>query len=261
DSRGIAIPYTHCESRDGKMVHTETGEVLVESVEKMSKGLGNVVNPDEIIGEFGADTFRLYEMFMGPLNASKPWNTRDVPGVFRFLQRAWRMVAGDENSPALLTEADQDDVEKLLHRLAAKVGDDIEQMKFNTAIAAMMEFVNAVFKNGAIGQSQAERFVLILAPFAPHLAEELWSILGHGESMAYEPFPSFDEAMLTDDTVELAVQVCGKMRGKVSVAADADEATILAAVQADAKVAAHLEGKAIVKTIVVPGRLVNLIAK
>ncbi len=200
-------------------------------------------------------------MFMGPLNASKPWNTRDVPGVHRFLQRAWRMVAGDENAAALLVPADQEPLEKPLHRLTAKVGDDVEQMKFNTAIAAMMEFVNAVFKHGSIGTKQAERFTLLLAPFAPHLGEEMWQTLGHGESLAHEPFPTFDEAMLTDDTVELAVQVCGKMRGKIVVAADADEATVIEAVKADAKIAAHLEGKGIVKTILVPGRLVNLIAK
>ena len=156
----------------------------------MSKSLKNVVNPDEVIGEYGADTFRLYEMFMGPLEASKPWNTRDVPGVHRFLNRVWRMVAGDEDHPALVTDSPIDgDIERELHKLIRKAGDDIESMKFNTAIAAMMEFVNGVYKAGRIGRSQAERLVLVLSPFAPHLAEELWEKLGHGQSLAHEPWP------------------------------------------------------------------------
>jgi len=261
DSRGVCIGYDDIDFREDGAYHKDTGEKLAESVEKMSKSLKNVVNPDEIIAEFGADTFRLYEMFMGPLDASKPWNTQDVPGVHRFLQRAWRMIAGSEDQPALLGDSASEDVERALHKLIRKVGQDVEAMKFNTAIAAMMEFVNTVYRAGRLTGAQAERFCLLLAPFAPHIAEELWQKLGHGASLTYEPWPAFDEAMIAEETVELAVQVAGKVRGRIRVAADADEATVLAAAKADEKVAAALEGKTIVKQIVVPGRLVNIVAK
>jgi len=222
-----------------------------------------VVNPDEVIRQYGADTFRLYEMFMGPLDASKPWNTRDVPGSHRFLQRLWRMIVGDSenNQPGLLNETPNDEVERALHRLICKVGEDYNQMKFNTAIAAMMEFVNTVFKAATITPSQAQTLVLLLAPMAPHICEELWQILGHDESLACEPWPQYDAGLLTEETVELAVQVNGKMKGRIAVAADADQDAVLAAALADAAVARALEGKEIVKKIVVPGRLVNLVVK
>ncbi len=262
DSRGVYVGYDDVDLSGDAPRHKKTGEALTESVEKMSKSLKNVVNPDEVISQYGADTFRLYEMFMGPLEASKPWNTRDVPGVHRFLQRVWRIVAGTDDQPALLTDADGDaGVERGLHKLAKKVGEDIEAMKFNTAIAAMMEFVNAVFKAGRISASQAERFLLLLAPFAPHLAEELWQKLGHAGSLAHEPWPAYDEKMLAEDTVELAVQVNGKVRGKIQVAADASQEACVETALADEKVAAAVAGKQIVKQIVVPGRLVNLVVK
>jgi len=218
DSRGVCIGYDDIDFRDDGAHHKTSGEKLVESVEKMSKSLKNVVNPDEIIQSYGADTFRLYEMFMGPLDASKPWNTRDVPGLYRFLQRAWRMIAGgeDDNQDAILVlnnKAD-DDVEKALHKLIKKVGEDVDAMKFNTAIAAMMEFVNVCFKSGCVSKSQAERFVLVLAPFAPHISEELWKILGHEQSLGHEPFPSYDEAMLVETSIVLPVQVNGKLDRK-----------------------------------------------
>ncbi|MFW6146141.1 MAG: leucine--tRNA ligase [Planctomycetota bacterium] len=262
DARGVYVGYEDIDFRDDEAYHKTTGEKLVESVEKMSKSLKNVVNPDEIIATFGADTFRLYEMFMGPLEASKPWNTRDVPGVHRFCQRVWRMIAGTDDQPALLTEGDGDeDLEQALHKTIRKVGEDIEAMKFNTAIAAMMEFVNAVYRAERIGRSQAERFVLILAPFAPHLGEELWARLGHDGSLAYEPFPAYDEAMTVDAAVELPVQINGKVRGRITVAAGADEQTVLDAARADERISGQLAGKSIVKTIVIPGRLVNLVVK
>jgi leucyl-tRNA synthetase len=262
DSRGVYVGYDKVDHRDDGPHHADTGEKLAESVEKMSKSLKNVVNPDDVVAEFGADTFRLYEMFMGPLEASKPWNTRDVPGVHRFLHRVWRMLAGGDGQPPLLADAQPDaGVEKALHRLSRKAGDDIQAMKFNTAIAAMMEFVNAVYKAGSITADQAGRFVLVLAPFAPHIAEELWQRLGHEESLAHEPWPAYDEALLAEETVELAVQVNGKVRGRVSVAADAAEDDIVAAALAEEKVAAAVAGKRIVKRIVVPGRLVNLVAR
>ena len=262
DSRGVTVGYDDIDFTDDGAVHKTTGEKLAGNVEKMSKSLKNVVNPDEIIAEFGADTFRMYEMFMGPLQASKPWNTRDVPGVFRFCQRVWRMIVGDDDRAALITDASPDvDVTRALHRLVKKAGEDIEAMKFNTAIAAMMEFVNTVYRAGAITHDQAERFVLVLAPFAPHLAEELWSILGRDGSLSHEPWPAYDESMIVEDTVELAVQVNGKILARINVPADADEDAVLAVALAEGKVADAVAGKDIVKKIVVPGRLVNLVVR
>ena len=261
DGRGVYIGYDDIDFRDDGAYHKQTHEKLAESVEKMSKSLRNVVNPDDVIALYGADTFRLYEMFMGPLEASKPWNTRDVPGVHRFLNRVWRMIAGDDDQAAMVADTGPESVEKALHGLIRKAGEDIEAMKFNTAIAAMMEFVNAVFKAGSLSTAQASRFVLVLAPFAPHIAEELWQRLGHDGSLAWEPWPACDEAMLAEDTVELPVQVNGRVRGRVTVPADADEEAIIAAALGDEKVAAHVEGKTIVKRIIVPGRLVNLVVK
>jgi len=261
DGRGMCVGYDDVDLSGEAPRHRATGEELTASVEKMSKSLKNVVNPDEVIGRYGADTLRLYEMFMGPLDVSKPWNTRDVPGVHRFCHRVWRMLAGSDDQAALLADAAEEQVERGLHRLVKKVGEDIEAMKFNTAIAAMMEFVNLVYKAGALSRGQAERFVLVLAPFAPHLAEELWEKLGHDASLAREPWPAYDDALLAAETVELAVQVNGKVRGRVSVAADADAEAVLAAALAEPKVADAVEGKQIVKKIVVPHRLVNLVVK
>jgi leucyl-tRNA synthetase len=261
DRRGMCIGYEDIDFSGDKPRLKATGEELVESVEKMSKSLKNVVNPDQVIAGYGADTFRLYEMFMGPLDASKPWNTRDVPGVHRFCQRVWRMICGSEDQAALVKEQAGDEVEKALHKLIKKVGEDVEAMKFNTAIAAMMEFVNLVYKAGAISKSQTERFVLVVAPFTPHLAEELWSVLGHNESLSHEPWPSYDEAMLEEQTVELPVQVNGKIRGRIVVPTDATQEQVLETALAEAKVADAVAGKQIVKKIVVPGRLVNIVVK
>ncbi|HNX26604.1 MAG TPA: leucine--tRNA ligase [Phycisphaerae bacterium] len=261
DSRGICVPTAEVVFKDDGAYHPKTGEKLVESVEKMSKSLRNVVNPDDIIHDFGADTFRLYEMFMGPLDASKPWNTRDVPGVHRFLQRVWRMIRGTDDNPAIMTDEDTCELDKPLNRLIKKVGEDVESMKFNTAIAAMMEFVNACFKAGRVGRKQAEKFLLVLAPFAPHIAEELWAVLGYEKSLAHESFPSFDETMLTENTVELPVQVNGKIRAKISVSSDADEQTVFEAAIADEKVAAQIGGKAVFKKILIPGRMLNIVVK
>ncbi|MFP4053504.1 MAG: leucine--tRNA ligase, partial [Phycisphaerae bacterium] len=261
DSRGVSIEHGLVDLTGEKPRHNETGEELTTTIEKMSKSLKNVVNPDDIIEEFGADTFRLYEMFMGPLESSKPWNTRDVPGVHRFLHRTWRMIAGSEEQEPLLGDRGSDEIEKALHKLIRKVGEDYETMKFNTAIAAMMEFVNSVYKAGTIDRSQARRFVLLLAPLAPHICEELWSELGSEASLAYESWPTYDEAMIAEDTVELPVQINGKVRSRVQVAADASKDDVLEAAMADARVKELTDGKEFVKKIVVPGRLVNLVVK
>ena len=264
DQRGVSMPYDKIDFSGDKAVLKETGEALTVAAEKMSKSLKNVINPDDIIGQYGADTFRLYEMFMGPLEGSKPWNTRDIPGVHRFLQRVWRMTLGSEDQKPLLSEprpegSGPDDLDRPLHRLVKKAGEDIEAMKFNTTIAAMMDFVNQVYKVGRIARNQAETFLLVLAPFAPHVAEELWQQLGHDGSLAHEPWPTYDPALVAAQTIEMPVQVNGKLKGRIQVAPDADEATILAA--ATAAVQDALAGKTIVKKIVVPKRMVNLVVK
>ncbi len=268
DSRGIYRGYDEIEFRDdGGAYLKSSGEKLTAAVEKMSKALKNVVNPDEVVREYGADSLRLYEMFMGPLDASKPWNPRDVPGVFRFLQRAWRLIAGDDEGRALSTmivDSADASVEKALHKAIKKVGDDIERMAFNTAISAMMEFVNEAYRAKGLTRIQAQRFVLILAPFAPHLAEELWQRL-RGDawtgSLAAEPWPAYDESMLVEAQVEIPVQVNGKLVGRVTVPRDAGEDIIKQASLSDEKIAARVAGATIVKTIFVPGRLLNLIVK
>jgi len=262
DRRGVTVSYEDVDLSGDQPRHKQTGGVLSETVEKMSKSLKNVINPDAVIASYGADTFRIYEMFMGPLEASKPWNTRDVPGVHRFLHRVWRMIIGDEDHPSLLVDGEGDEtVEREMHKLIKKVGEDIEGMKFNTAVAAMMEFVNTVFKTGKLTHAQAERFVLLLAPFAPHLGEELWSRLGHDDTLTYEPWPQYEESLIAAETVELAVQVNGKLRGRIRVPSDADQAACIETAKADPKVSGSIEGKSIVKEIVVPGRLVNLVVK
>ncbi len=268
DGRSVSWPHDQVDLTGEAPVLKATGEKLTVSVEKMSKSLRNVVTPDEVIGQYGADTFRLYEMFMGPLDASKPWNTQDVPGVHRFLNRVWRMIVGSEDQKALLSGGEGDpavememEMEKALHRLTKKVGDDIVAMKFNTAIAAMMEFINIVYKAGRIEKGQAERLVLLLAPFAPHIAEELWRRLGHEQSLAYEPWPAYDESMLVEDAIELPVQVNGKLRARITVPAGADQDEILRAALANERIAEMVQGKEIIKKIVVPGKLVNIVVK
>jgi leucyl-tRNA synthetase len=262
DGRGVYVPYDQVDTSGEAPRHRKTGEKLSESVEKMSKSLKNVVNPDDVIAEYGADSFRLYEMFMGPLEASKPWNTRDVPGVHRFCHRVWRMICGDEDQKPMLADgAGDEQVQRDLHKLIKRVGGDIEAMKFNTAIAAMMEFVNAVYKAGGLTPDQAGRFVLVLSPFAPHLCEELWQRLGHEGSLAHEPWPEYDEALIAAERAQLAVQVNGKVRGRIEVDADADEEAVVKAALSEPKVAAAVKGKKVVKRIVVAGRLVNLVVK
>src|SRR5690606_10478927 len=197
-------------------VERATGQPVKQIIAKMSKSLKNVVNPDDIIADYGADTFRLYEMYMGPLEASKPWDTRAIVGLFRFLQRGWRLIVDETTGDLRLASRPDDAVERQLHRAIAKVAEDIPHLHFNTAIAALIEFVNVATGPG-VTQDQAERFALILAPFAPHIAEELWSRLGRTGSLAYEPFPRHDPAMLVEDTVEVPVQISGKVKARINV--------------------------------------------
>jgi leucyl-tRNA synthetase len=247
---------------DDQFVLRETGEPVTRIVAKMSKSLKNVVNPDEVIGQYGADTFRLYEMYMGPLDASKPWNTRDVPGLFKLCQRIWRLFINEETdglSPALTDDAPDAGSLRALHKMIHKVTVEIEQLKLNTSIAAIFDFVNLMTPRERRSRAVLEPFVLVIAPFAPHLAEEIWRRLGHADSLAYEAWPACDEALARDEAVEVAVQVNGKIKTRIKVPSDADDAAIEQAAMDDAKTRAAMAGKAAKKVIVVKGRLVNII--
>ena len=263
DQRGLTVgPDAVEELGDDQFVLKATGEPVARIVAKMSKSLKNVVNPDEIIGEYGADTFRLYEMYMGPLDASKPWNTRDVPGLHKLCQRIWRLFV-DEGTGALsaaLTDGAADEASlRALHKLIKRVTTELEQFKLNTAIAAIFDFVNTMTPMARRSRAALEPLVPVLSPFAPHLAEELWARIGHGESLAYESWPAYDDRLARDEAVEVAVQVCGKIKARVMVSAEADEKALEAAAMGDEKVKAAIGGKAIRKVIVVKGRLVNII--
>ncbi len=268
DSTDRLVPSDEVVERDGKHVLESDGSAVTQVIAKMSKSLKNVVNPDEVCGEFGVDTFRLYEMFMGPLSDSKPWNPRDVPGCRRFLNRAWVLLVDPDGTDAiragLLTDTGGEpegpalEVERSLARALKLVDTAFDKLNFNTAIAGLMTFVNEAGKLGGVPRrDQAERFVLALSPFAPHVAEELWSRLGHAESLSRAPWPEVDERYLTSDEIEVMVQVNGKLRGKVTVAKDAAKDAVAAA--AAEVVPSWLEGKELKKTVVVPGRLVNFV--
>ena len=246
DQRLISCPEPY-------LKRTSHGMILGEDGEKMSKSRGNVINPDDVVRDYGADTMRLYEMFIGDFEKSAPWSTSSVRGCRRFLERVYSMLE--------LPEKSSESLERSLHRTIKKVSDDIESMKFNTAIAAMMSFVNDVFDNGGITKEDFGKFVLILCPFAPHLAEELWETLGGTGFASLQPFPQYDEAKLVSDTVEIAVQVCGKFRGTVTVPVGADEATAAAAVENSGVLGTSLDGKTVVKRIYVPGKIFNIVAK
>jgi leucyl-tRNA synthetase len=237
------------------------GTILGENGQKMSKSLNNVVNPDEVVKVYGADSLRLFEMFMGPLVDSKPWSTRGVEGVHRFLNRAYRMILDEEGrvhstvrDAALLPGQ-----ERLLHETVKKVTADIEGLNFNTAISQLMIFVNAFLTADLKPRAAMETFVLLLSPFAPHLAEELWEKLGHAHSLAYAAWPAYDSAKLATETVEMVVQINGKVRSKFHVPVDTDEAALKPMVLNDANVKRHLEGRTIVKMVVVKNKLVSLV--
>ena len=260
-SRGVLIPMDQITWRDGKPYGAEEGgeeELLTEFPAKMSKSLKNVVNPDDVVRDYGADSLRLYEMFMGPLQAVKPWSTKGVEGVFRFLKRVNKMVTEQPIADRALTK----DEAKTLSATIKKVDEDLASMNFNTAISAMMVFVNAFAGDGRdLPREAAEKFVLCLAPFAPHLGEELWQFLGHADTLAYEPFPAFDPAALVESEVEVPVQVLGKLRGRVMVSVDAKPPEMEAAARANPDVAKFLEGKQVVKVICVPKKMINFVVR
>lgn len=237
------------------------GTILGEDSRKMSKSRGNVVNPDTVVAEYGADAMRLFEMFMGPLEEVKPWSTRGVEGVFRFLNRVWRLFIGEDGSiePGLADIDPDPAFERLFHQTVKKVGEDIEALRFNTAISQMMIFINEAYKLEKKPRRLMEQFVLLLAPFAPHIAEELWEKLGHPASLAAEPWPAYDPEKARMKSIEVVFQVNGKVRSKAQVPAGTPEAELETIALNDANVKRHIDGRRIARKIVVRDKLVNLV--
>jgi leucyl-tRNA synthetase len=233
------------------------GLILGEDGEKMSKSRGNVINPDDVIKGYGADTLRMYEMFMGPFEAVKPWSTKSIEGSFRFLQKVWRLV--EEGN--VVDACPDKELMKLLHKTIKKVGEDIENFHFNTAISQMMIFANEIQKQKTVSRPMMKKFAKILSPFAPHLCEELWEKLGEKETLAYEPWPEYDPKLIIDDTFELVFSVNGKVRGKKEVPIDISEQDAIAAALEDVGIKRNIEGKEIIKKIYVPGKLVNIVVR
>jgi len=239
------------------------GMILGENNEKMSKSKGNVVNPDEIVETHGADTLRLYEMFMGPLDASIAWSTKGLDGARRFLDRIWRLMVEDngELSAKIVPAEEAKDLDKLYHQTVKKVTDDIEGLRFNTAISQLMVFINECYKADSLPKSYMEGFVKLLSPICPHIAEELWAKLtGGSTSIAYESWPAYDEAKLVDDEVEIVVQINGKVKTKLMVPADANKDALEQIAMEDLQVKEQIDGKTVRKVIAVPGKLVNIVA-
>jgi leucyl-tRNA synthetase len=232
----------------------------------MSKSRGNVVNPDKIVREFGADALRLYEMFMGPLEATKPWSTSGVGGVRSFLDRCWRLVVDEgaediQLAPQVTEKEPTDEQMRAAHRMLDKVTSDIESLSFNTAIAKMMEFVNFATPLQERPRDMLSLFVSVLSPFAPHLAEELWTILGNKSPVSLAPWPPVERRWLQDDTIEIPVQVQGKLRARITVPTGTDAAGLETAALSEPKIGALLAGKTVVKVVAVPGRMVNFVIK
>jgi leucyl-tRNA synthetase len=259
------LPADQVEKQGEHFVLRDAPRIRVESrAYKMSKSRGNVVNPDQVVRDFGADSLRLYEMFMGPLEATKPWSTTGVTGVRGFLDRCWRLVVDDRAdelvlAPQVCSDPPTDAQFRELHRTIAKVTKDVQSLSFNTAIARMMEFVNFCTPLERRPRAILEPFVTILAPFAPHLAEELWEVLGLPAPVSLAPWPVAENRWLEDDSIEIPVQIQGKLRGRVVVPAGADAAAMQAAAAADPRIAEQLAGKTVAKVVAVPGRLVNFV--
>lgn len=237
------------------------GMILGENGEKMSKSRGNVINPDDVIAQHGADSLRLYEMFMGPLTATKPWQLNGILGVHRFLRRAWRLVIEEDGSisPKISDHENTDAFEKLYHKTLKKVENDTESMAFNTAIAAMMEFVNAAYKEEHINKETITGFILMLSPYAPHIGEELWHRVGKPDTLAYEAWPTFNPALTVEDQITISIQVNGKLRGTMEIDKSAPKEDVLSQVKSMENIAKHLDGKTLRKEIYVPGKIVNFV--
>ena len=256
----VLVPVDEVEERGtDDFVDKETGEKLTRVIAKMSKSLKNVINPDQIVNEYGADSMRMYEMFMGPLQVSKPWSTTGLIGVFRFLDRIWRL--GEDKK--ITDEAPSSEMLKLLHKTIKKVTDDTATLNFNTAISQMMVLVNELYKTDGdyMNREVWEDLILLISPYVPHLAEELWQRAGHNESLFRAPWPKYEAKYTIDDTVGIIISVNGKVRSKVDAPRDISKEDLLAMVRADEKTQKFLEGKTVIKEIVVPGKLVNFAVK
>lgn len=262
DSRGVYVPAAEVEEKDGKFYYN--GEEVNQEYGKMGKSLKNAVAPDDICRDFGADTLRVYEMSMGPLDTSRPWATKDVVGSQRFLQRLWRLAVNEDTGELATTDAalSEDDL-KQLHRTIAGVRDDYENLRLNTVVAKLIEYVNYLTKTYRTEAPRAavEPIAQLVSPIAPHIAEELWQRFGHDETITYQPFPTYEEKYLVDDEIEVPVQINGKVKARINVAADADQDAVFDVALADAKIAELTNGKNVVKKIYVPGRMVNLVVK
>lgn len=267
DKRGALISGDSVsEDENGNATHKETGESLERIVAKMSKSLKNVIDPEGVVREYGADALRLYEMFMGPLEATKPWSMQGVNGVRNFLDRVWRLMVDSRSEETRLLDTVKDvattpEQDKLIHSTIAAVTRDVELLSFNTAIARMMEFVNFFTKEETRPLSAMKSLTLLLAPFAPHLAEELWSLLGSKDSLAYAPWPTFDESKMKSTELEVPLQINGKVRGKITVPADCNQAELELAARKHERLSELLDGKEIVKVVVIPGRMVNFVVR
>ena len=239
------------------------GTILGEDSRKMSKSRGNVVNPDTVVSQYGADAMRLFEMFMGPLEDVKPWNTRSVEGVFRFLNRVWRLFVAEDGSmePSIVIIEPTGNFERLFHQSVQKVSEDIEALRFNTAISQLMIIINEAYKLDRKPRQLMEQFILLLAPFAPHIAEELWERLGHKGTLAYHPWPTYDAAKTVEQLVEVILQVNGKVRSKIRVGVDTGEQELERMAFADANVQRHIIGQTVAKKIVVKNKLVNIVVR
>ena len=263
DSRGVYVPAAEVEERDSKFYYQ--GEEVTQEYGKMGKSLKNSVSPDEICDDYGADTLRVYEMAMGPLDTSRPWATKDVVGAQRFLQRLWRLVVDEETGDVTVSDTElDDDTAKALHRTIAGIRDDYENLRLNTVVAKAIEYVNFLTKHFAttpVPRAAVTPIVIMIAPIAPHIAEELWQRLGHDDTITYANFPTFDEKWLVDDEIELPVQINGKVRSRIMVPTEANRDQIAAIALADATIQSHIADKTVVKQIVVPGRMVNLVVK
>ncbi|MEM6394161.1 MAG: leucine--tRNA ligase [Planctomycetota bacterium] len=269
DTRGIPVPANQVVNADGKPAAEvqgvkgesffHNGNPVTEEFGKMGKSLKNAIAPDDVIDQYGADTLRLYEMYLGPLDQSKVWNTADIVGVHRFLHRLWRNLIDDTDQLTISTEEPDADLRRLHHHTIKRVTDDMARLSFNTAIAALIELNNALVKLDTVPRTIAEDLVKMLGPFAPHLAEELWQRLGSATTVADADWPTHNPDFLIQATIEYPVQINGKLRGKITVPADADQPTIEAAAKADPNVAEHLDGKTVRKLILIPGRLINFV--
>ncbi len=245
---------TVIEAEPGKYVELNTNAPVERIVAKMSKSLKNVINPDDIVENYGADSMRMYEMFMGPLEVSKPWSTKGLMGVFRFLDRVWRL-----SERKVVSDQPPEDLLRLLHKTLKKVTLDTKHLEFNTAIAQMMICINEFFKTDVLYRSLWEPFILMLSPYAPHMAEELWEKSGHRPTLAYVPWPSWDEALTKEDETEIVFQVNGKVRAKATMPVDIDQDSMKQAALNHERIQQWIEGKTVVKVITIPNRLVNIV--